>query len=410
MSYFLLYGVFALWVLFDGVSRKMGASALFWALGTGVLGPVILPIYLASRPLKEGEVREGGKAWNVLKNFAILWTIAMAIATIAGLMAMAKGTTELTSEAARAGAGIGIVLGLGLLAATWFFPTMGAALLGFLLKKTTVVETGPTGPLVGKNSAASPVGGWAGLAGFAFLGLIAVGVATNSTRLHPSTPTASGLSAGSFLQSGRNDGGWVLLESSNKIDDTPIVSLTKSGTNGTSLVIRCSNRKTEAYIDADTVVDNGGVRIRFDQSAPVQQGWERSTDYRGLFAPDAVTFARELAKAKTFMIEFTPFQEGTRTVTFDVSELESKLQKISEACDWAAVDQGRAKSKAADAALRARLAQYVHPCEYQDIGKWCWSDPDDALYDDDQGFSETREKALESAVEYTRRGYAFQKK
>jgi hypothetical protein len=42
------------------------------------------------------------------------------------------------------------------------FPTAEAALLGLLLKKNTVVETGPIGPLVGQDSAASVVGGWAG--------------------------------------------------------------------------------------------------------------------------------------------------------------------------------------------------------------------------------------------------------
>src|ERR1039457_1497735 len=144
MSYFLLYGVFALWVLFDALTRKMGASGFLWALGTAIVGPIILPVYLAWRPLKQGEVREGGRAWNILKNFAILWTIVMAFASIAAFMAMAKRTTGLTSDAARAGAGIGMVLGIGLLGAAWFFPTMGAALLGFLLKKHTIVETGPT--------------------------------------------------------------------------------------------------------------------------------------------------------------------------------------------------------------------------------------------------------------------------
>ena len=89
MSYFLLYGVLAVWVLFDGVNRKMGASTVLWILGTVLLGPIILPIYLALRPLKQGEIREGGTAWNVLKNFAILWTIVMVIVTIAVLMNVA---------------------------------------------------------------------------------------------------------------------------------------------------------------------------------------------------------------------------------------------------------------------------------------------------------------------------------
>ena len=81
---------------------------------------------------------------------------------------------------------------MAVLGAIWFFPTIGAAVLGFLLKKSTVVETGPTGPLVGQTSSASPVGGWAGVIGSAFLGLIALVVLANTTkREHPSEPVTS---------------------------------------------------------------------------------------------------------------------------------------------------------------------------------------------------------------------------
>src|ERR1700723_2399828 len=131
------------------------------------------------------------------------------------------------------------------------------------------------------------------------------------------------------------------------MDNTPQVDLRKSGSNGASMTISCAEHKTEAYVETDTVVDNGAVRGRFDQSAPVRQGWRRSTDYKALFAPDAITFARELTAAKTFTIEFTPFQEGARTLSFDVANLEPKLQKVSGACDWAAVDQSRARARAA---------------------------------------------------------------
>ena len=45
----------------------------------------------------------------------------MAIASVAGVMAMAKSEIGLTSDASRAGAGFGMVLGIGLLGAVWFF-------------------------------------------------------------------------------------------------------------------------------------------------------------------------------------------------------------------------------------------------------------------------------------------------
>ena len=172
------------------------------------------------------------------------------------------------------------------------------------------------------------------------------------------------------------------------------------------MVIRCAKHKTDAYIDTGTILDDGNVRIRFDDSPPLRQAWGKSTDDKSLFAPDAITFARQLTKTQTVLMEFTPFREGTKTLSFDVSKLDDKLKKISDACNWEAVDQRRAQGKMIDAKLRARLMPYVHRCERQDLGTWCWSDPDGAL-NDDNGFNPTKEGALADAIENARSGIAF---
>ncbi len=411
MSYFLLYGAFALWVLLDGLSRRMRLIALLWMIATIAFGPLALPIYLALRPLKSGEVREGGTAWNILKNFAILWTLAMVITGAIALIAIAWHTTGLNNEWEIAGAGVGMVLGLAILGAAWLLPTAGAVLIGLLVKKNSALETGPTGQLIGHSSAVTQAGGWAGVALAAFLGIILVGLAswfsrTPETKSHATSTDLAPFSAPSQADSA-ND--WVLANSTDPMDGTPLVTLTRSGTDDSSLMIRCAKHKTDAYVDTNAVVDNGAVRIKFDQGAPMHQSWTRSTDYKALFAPDAVSFARQLSKAKMFMFEYTPFQEGARSISFDVSDLGPKLQRISDACNWAGVDQANARARAADAALRARLAQYVHPCADQSIGKWCWSDPNDVLFKSDSGFETTREKALDDAVEEAKAGLAFTK-
>jgi hypothetical protein len=146
MWYAVMYLILALWVLLDALKRKAGAIP--WAIGTLLLGPFVLPLYLAKRPLKAGEVREGGTAWNVLKTFALFWTLLMVVAAVMGLVGASKTYTALESNAERTGAAIGTTLGLGLIGALWFFPMVGALVLGLFLKKSSVVETGPTGPLV----------------------------------------------------------------------------------------------------------------------------------------------------------------------------------------------------------------------------------------------------------------------
>ena len=144
MWYWIIAIAVAVWVFVDARARR--ANALVWSLGTALLLVVVLPTYFGVRPLKKGERRDGGRAWNVLRNFALTWTVVMAIAAISGLMSVASTSTALSSDAERIGAGIGATLGLGLIGAFWFFPMVGAVVLGFILKKN-VVEEGPTGPL-----------------------------------------------------------------------------------------------------------------------------------------------------------------------------------------------------------------------------------------------------------------------
>ena len=177
MWYWLLYGVLAVWVLGDGAARK--ANGILWAVGTLLLGPLILPVYLAKRPLKSGEVREGGTAWNVLKNFAILWTVLMAIVAVMSLMAVSQHTLKAQGGAEQAGAALGTVLGLGVIGAFWFFPMVGALMLGLMLKKSSVVERGPGTSEIAQGASAhtptkKPIGplGWVGIV---VLGLLVLG-------------------------------------------------------------------------------------------------------------------------------------------------------------------------------------------------------------------------------------------
>src|SRR5271169_1487109 len=146
MNFVLTHLAFALWVALDGLSRKIGRDTVFWAIGTSILLPLVLPLYLAKRPLKTGELRKGGTAWNVLKNFAILLTFLVAEALIMGVMAVEKQKSFLATDVERAAATMGMVQAIGVVAAVWFLLTAGTVVLGLLLKKDFVVETGSAHP------------------------------------------------------------------------------------------------------------------------------------------------------------------------------------------------------------------------------------------------------------------------
>lgn len=150
MWYVVLYAIFAVWVFIDAKKRMNHVVA--WPLATLIAGPILLPVYFAKRNLKAGEVREGGTGWNVLKNFALFWTITMVVAGIAAMVGASEVAQQATSEAEQAGAAIGATLGLGMIAVLWFVVLGGALLLGVFLKKSSVVEKGPTGPLASKSA------------------------------------------------------------------------------------------------------------------------------------------------------------------------------------------------------------------------------------------------------------------
>jgi hypothetical protein len=132
---------FGVWVLIDAGKRRAEKS-LWWGIGTAVLGPLVLPVYLSKRSLLAGEVREGGTAWNILKNFALFWTVTMVICVVY-LLIDVGGAKELDSDAAK---GIAATFGLGLIGMLWFFPMITAVILGFFLKKSSIIERGPGEP------------------------------------------------------------------------------------------------------------------------------------------------------------------------------------------------------------------------------------------------------------------------
>ncbi len=109
MWYFVLYLAFAVWVFMD--AKKRMNHPIGWPAATFVLGPVVLPVYFAKRNLKVGEVREGGTGWNVIKNFALFWTLTVAVGAMAGMVNAGQVADRATTQAQKAGAALGATLG-----------------------------------------------------------------------------------------------------------------------------------------------------------------------------------------------------------------------------------------------------------------------------------------------------------
>jgi hypothetical protein len=145
MWYWILWIILAVWTFFD--AKKRHNNAIGWAIGTLLVGPIVLPVYFAKRYLRVNEVREGGTAWNVLKNFSLYWTLTMFIVGVAGAIGAGGVISGAEDGAEQAGAVIGAGIGLTMIFILWLVVVVIALILGFFLKKSSIIEKGPTGKL-----------------------------------------------------------------------------------------------------------------------------------------------------------------------------------------------------------------------------------------------------------------------
>jgi type VI secretion system protein VasI len=142
---------------------------------------------------------------------------------------------------------------------------------------------------------------------------------------------------------------WQIREDKSAMDGTKTVVISRDAendiqgwleSNRPSLIVRCQERKTEAYIVTGTAAnveydtDSHTVRLRFDDGKPITQHWSASTDDKALFAPNAIEFAKNLVGSKLLTFEFTPFNANPAVVHFRLEGLAPYLQKAAAACGW----------------------------------------------------------------------------
>ncbi|MGA1791854.1 MAG: hypothetical protein ACMUIM_10235 [bacterium] len=83
MHYILLiHGILAIWISIDTYKRKV--NLIPWTIGTIFLGPITLPYYIATRPLKDSQSPGCGKTQTLIKVLAVFWALMLAVVGIWG--------------------------------------------------------------------------------------------------------------------------------------------------------------------------------------------------------------------------------------------------------------------------------------------------------------------------------------
>lgn len=112
--YFLLSGILAAWVVADAIERRYNPLQTFsWAFGSILLAPLVVPRWYATRKLKVGEERKGGRDANYLQAFGIVTVMYTGLSCALNFLNFgSNGGFELIIHTGFAAAGCALVMGL----------------------------------------------------------------------------------------------------------------------------------------------------------------------------------------------------------------------------------------------------------------------------------------------------------
>lgn len=139
----LLWLVPVLWVLINANLRKN--NVVGWTVLAFLTGPFVIPFYLAHRNLRHEEVRKGGRFWNVLRNFAVLWAVLMGYWFFVTPIRITHTSHYVWDEhiglinASSSVIEMAVIFGLCVWAAIW--------IIAIVSKRKDAIEKGPTGRL-----------------------------------------------------------------------------------------------------------------------------------------------------------------------------------------------------------------------------------------------------------------------
>jgi hypothetical protein len=106
------------------------------------------------------------------------------------------------------------------------------------------------------------------------------------------------------------------------------------------LVVRCMGKSTEAFVITDSALkiepqtDDHTVTFSFDGEPEIKEFWHDAADHNAVFAPDAMTFAQRLARARTLRFGYTPHNAEPVVAVFHVNGLGPLIEPSAKHCGW----------------------------------------------------------------------------
>lgn len=143
---------------------------------------------------------------------------------------------------------------------------------------------------------------------------------------------------------------WSVSTSTSKIDDSTVVVVkvkadsaiegwpSKSET--PTLILRCEDRKTEAYIvtnmrpNVEYGTDGATITLRIDKSPAFKLHTSKSTDGEALFLPSSINQIKRLMTGSSLFFQFVPFNSSPQSTTFPIAGLAEAIKPLRATCKW----------------------------------------------------------------------------
>jgi type VI secretion system protein VasI len=153
---------------------------------------------------------------------------------------------------------------------------------------------------------------------------------------------AQGTSEQRFTGSGK----WVIDTEQSAIDDSKNVHVylvaneAIPARHGDEVIpvlkLRCSEKRTEAYVNFDTYLGTKSTRVttRLDKDKAQTAAWTVSTTNKAAFIPKPIQFIKSLMNKETLLIQVTPYGANTVMTSFDIRGLAESAKPLQAACSW----------------------------------------------------------------------------
>lgn len=146
------------------------------------------------------------------------------------------------------------------------------------------------------------------------------------------------LSTSAFSADYERVGDWLVNKEENKLTDKiDYYAMLSAKDQDVSLILRCQNNKTEAYLSMEDYMGSGygsKVTIRTDKGKPVSQSWGIGEGGTSLFAPKATTFIKSLIGKKSLITGYSPYGKSQLVAEFNIENADIVAKEISSACGW----------------------------------------------------------------------------